>query len=176
MTMRINSKDDFKGSLAAVEAVMKRNNPGFPVEFKYVDADFEAYFKSEVLVEKLSGIFAGLAIVISCLGLFGLSAYTAERRVKEIGVRKVLGASAQRLAALLSKEFVMLVTISCVIAFPIAWLIMHAWLKDYEYQTQLSWWIFILTGLLAVAIAIFTVSFQAVKAALTNPVKSLRSE
>jgi len=176
MTIRLKAGNDFKANLAAAEDVIKRNNPGYPVEFNYVDKDFENYFKSETLVEKLSGIFAGLAIIISCLGLFGLTAYTAEKRFKEIGIRKVLGASAQRIAALLSREFVILVAVSCVIAFPVAWMIMHAWLKDYEYQTNISWWVFIVTDLFAIAIAVITVSFQAVKAALTNPVKSLRSE
>jgi ABC-type antimicrobial peptide transport system permease subunit len=108
--------------------------------------------------------------------LFGLAAYTAERRTKEIGIRKVLGATSAKLTALLSKDFLILVVISCVVAFPISLWIMTAWLKDYEYQTQISWWVFVGTDLLAILIALATVSFQAIRAALTNPVKSLKSE
>ncbi len=121
-------------------------------------------------------MFAILAIAISCLGLFGLAAYTAERRTKEIGIRKVLGATVQGLAVLLSKDFLQLVIISCVIAFPAAWWMMNQWLQDYEYRIKIDWWIFLAAGLVAVVIALFTVSFQAIKAAIANPVKSLRTE
>jgi putative ABC transport system permease protein len=176
LNIRIKAGTDVKTALQPIEAVIKKNNPGYPVEFNFVDLEFEDYFKAETLIGKLSGIFATLAIIISCLGLFGLTAYTAERRVKEIGIRKVLGATSRGLATLLSKDFVVLVVISCVIAYPVAWWIMSLWLKDYEYQTEISWWIFVATDLLAIAIAIATVSFQAVRAALANPVKSLRSE
>jgi ABC-type antimicrobial peptide transport system permease subunit len=124
----------------------------------------------------LAGVFATLAIIISCLGLFGLAAYTAERRTKEIGIRKVLGASARGLAGLLSKDFLQLVSISCIIAFPIAWWMMHSWLSDFEYRVHISWWIFLGAGILAILIALLTVSFQAIKAAMANPVKSLRNE
>jgi len=176
LNIRLKAGTDVKTALQPIEGVIKKANPGYPVEFNFVDLQFEDYFKAETLIGKLSGIFAGLAIMISCLGLFGLTAYTAERRVKEIGIRKVLGATSRGLATLLSKDFVTLVIISCIIAYPVAWWIMSLWLKDYEYQTEISWWIFIATDLLAIAIAIGTVSFQAVKAALANPVKSLRSE
>jgi len=165
-----------KAGLPLLENVIKKNNPGYPVDYKFVDEQFDKYFKAETLVGKLSGIFASLAIIISCLGLFGLAAYTAERRTKEIGIRKVLGATSAKLTALLSKDFLILVVISCVVAFPISLWIMTLWLKDYEYQTQISWWVFIGTDLLAISIALATVSFQAIRAALTNPVKSLRSE
>jgi putative ABC transport system permease protein len=117
-----------------------------------------------------------LAIVITCLGLFGLAAYTAERRTKEIGVRKVLGASVTGIAGLLSKEFLKLVIISSLISFPLAWWFMHNWLQNYAYRTQISWWVFIMAAALALLIALFTISFQAIKAALANPVKSLRTE
>jgi putative ABC transport system permease protein len=117
-----------------------------------------------------------LAIVITCLGLFGLAAYTAERRTKEIGVRKVLGASVTGIAGLLSKEFLKLVIISSLLSFPLAWWFMHNWLQNYAYRTQISWWIFIMAAVLALFIALFTISFQAIKAALSNPVKSLRTE
>ena len=117
-----------------------------------------------------------LAIFISCLGLFGLAAYTAEKRSKEIGIRKILGASVQGITGLISKDFLLLVGISCLIAFPVAWWMMHNWLDNYKYRIQISWWIFICAGLAAILIALLTVSFQAIKAAIANPVNSLRSE
>ncbi len=124
----------------------------------------------------MAGVFAGLAIFISCLGLFGLAAYTAERRIKEIGIRKVLGASVSGLAGLLSKDFLRLVGISCIIAFPIAFWALNKWLESYQYRVTINWWVFLMAGVLAMLIALATVSFQAIKAALTNPVRSLRSE
>ena len=133
-------------------------------------------FQSETLISKLSRVFAVLAIIISCLGLFGLAAYTAERRTKEIGIRKVLGASARGLAGLLSKEFLQLVVLSCLVALPVAWWVMNQWLKDYAYRIEISLWIFLIAGMLAVLIAFATISYQAIKAALANPVKSLRTE
>ena len=129
-----------------------------------------------MLISKLSRVFAALAIIISCLGLFGLAAYTAERRTKEIGVRKVLGASVSGIATLLSKDFLKLVSLSCIIAFPVAWWMMHSWLQNYQYRIEISWGIFLIAGLLAILIALTTVSFQAIKAAVANPVKSLRTE
>ncbi|HEX4371835.1 MAG TPA: FtsX-like permease family protein, partial [Puia sp.] len=117
-----------------------------------------------------------LAIFISCLGLFGLAAYTAERRTKEIGIRKVLGASVPELTGLLAKEFLLLVTLSCIIAFPVAWWFMNSWLQGYTYRTTIQWWMFALTGVLALLIALVTVSFQSIKAAIANPVKSLKTE
>jgi ABC-type antimicrobial peptide transport system permease subunit len=133
-------------------------------------------FLSEMLISKLSRVFAALAIIISCLGLFGLAAYTAERRTKEIGVRKVLGASVAGLAGLLSKDFLKLVALSCVVAFPISWWVMHSWLQGYTYRINISWWIFIAAAVLAIVIALATISFQAIKAAIANPIKSLRTE
>jgi ABC-type antimicrobial peptide transport system permease subunit len=124
----------------------------------------------------VSTVFAVLAIIISCLGLFSLAIYTAERRIKEIGVRKVLGASVSGITALLSKDFLQLVAIACLVAFPVAWWIMHDWLLNYEYRIEISWWIFFAAGFIAMVIALITVSFQAIKAAIANPVKSLRTE
>src|SRR5215831_7803827 len=175
LTVRFKQNADLKTALAKVESVVKSDNPGYPVEFNFIDEQFNQLFKTETLIGKLASVFAVLAIIISCLGLFGLAAYTAERRTKEIGIRKVLGASAQGLAGLLSKDFIQLVAISCFIAFPVAWWMMYKWLQDYEYRIQISWWIFIAAGLLAILIALITVSFQAIKAALMNPVKSLRT-
>ncbi|MGH2565949.1 MAG: ABC transporter permease [Ginsengibacter sp.] len=131
---------------------------------------------NEALISKLSRVFAALAIFISCLGLFGLAAYTAERRTKEIGVRKVLGASVTNITTLLSKDFIMLVALSCFFAFPFAWWAMHSWLHNYKYRVDISWWIFLAAAVLAVVISLITISFQSIKAAIANPVKSLRTE
>lgn len=176
LTIRLKQTADIKPALAKIESVVKNDNPGYPVEFNFVDTDFNQIFKTETLTGELASVFAILAIFISCLGLFGLAAYTAERRTKEIGIRKVLGASAKGLAGLLSKDFLKLVAISCIIAFPVAWWMMHNWLETYEYRIKIDWIIFFIAGLLAISIALLTVSFQAIKAAMANPVNSLRSE
>ena len=133
-------------------------------------------YRSEQLVSKLANYFAFLAIFISCLGLLGLAIFTAEQRTREIGIRKVLGANVTGIISLLSKDFLGLVLIAIVIASPLAWYIMHGWLQDYAYKTPLSWWIFAAAALSAIVIAFVTVSFQAIKAAMANPVKSLRAE
>jgi ABC-type antimicrobial peptide transport system permease subunit len=133
-------------------------------------------FTSEMLVSKLSRLFAALAILISCLGLLGLAAYMAERRTKEIGIRKVLGASVAGIARLLSADFLMLVGISALVAFPLAWWMMHRWLQGYAYRIDIQWWIFVIAGAAALLITLLTISFQAVRAASANPVKSLRRE
>ena len=156
--------------------MLKKYSPSYPFEYKFASESFKQLFANENLIGKLAGLFAVLAIFISCLGLFGLSAYSAERRIKEIGIRKVLGASVQSLSSMLSKEFVKLVAVSCLLAFPLAWYFMHDWLKDYEYKIAISWWMFVLPAALAMLITILTVSFQATKAALMNPVKSLKVE
>jgi ABC-type antimicrobial peptide transport system permease subunit len=163
-------------SLSKVEAVIKANNPGYPFDYNFVDQQFEQLFSLESRIGQFAGIFSMLTIFISCLGLFGLAAYTAQRRTKEIGIRKVLGASTATLASLLSKEFLKLVTLSCLIAFPLAWWFMSIWLKDYGYRTAIHWWVFVLAGIAAFLIALLTVSFLAIRAALANPVNSLRSE
>ncbi|HXO76749.1 MAG TPA: FtsX-like permease family protein, partial [Puia sp.] len=150
--------------------------PGHPFEYKFADENFDNLFSTETLIGKLAGVFAVLAVFISCLGLFGLAAYTAERRGKEIGIRKVLGASTQGLAFLLSREFAALVTLSCGIAFPIAWWAMRGWLQGYQYRTTIHWWVFAVAGGVALLIALVTVSFQAIRTALANPIKALRSE
>ncbi|MGC4035905.1 MAG: ABC transporter permease [Chitinophagaceae bacterium] len=167
---------DLSKALSEIGDVVKKDNAPFPFEYKFVDDQFNAIFSNETLMSKLSTVFATLAIVISCLGLLGLAAYTAERRVKEIGIRKVLGASVQGIATLLSIEFLQLVIVACLVAFPIAWWIMHNWLQKYEYRISISPFIFIIAALLAVVVAVFTISFQAIKAAIANPVKSLRTE
>ena len=174
--VKITPQSNPENALAKIAAVMKKDNPAYPFEYKFVDDQFNQMFLSEMLISKLSRVFAALAILISCMGLFGLAAYTAERRTKEIGVRKVLGASVPGIAALLSKDFLKLVMVSCIVAFPIAWLMMNNWLQNYQYRVTISWWIFLVAAVIAILIALLTVSFQAIKAAVANPVKSLRTE
>lgn len=176
LMVRFKPGTDYTQDIAKTKAVIKKINPSYPFEYSFVDEEFAKLFKGETLIGTLAALFAGLAIFISCLGLFGLAAYTAERRIREIGIRKVLGASVQSLTSLLSKDFLKLVLISCVIAFPLAWYFMNKWLQDYEYRVSISWWMFVLPAAVAVLIAVVTVSFQAIKAALANPVKSLRTE
>ncbi|BAV06237.1 duplicated orphan permease [Filimonas lacunae] len=163
-------------SLAAIEGVMKRNNPDYPFDYTFVDDSFNSYFDGEMLVSKLSRVFASLAILISCLGLFGLASYTAERRTREIGIRKVLGATNAGIAVLLWGEFIKLVMVSCLIAFPLAAWTMHQWLSAYAYRISLSGWVFVAAGAASVAIALGTISIQAIKAAVANPVKNLKRE
>jgi putative ABC transport system permease protein len=150
--------------------------PGNPFEYFFLDEYFNRQYANERKFGKLFTSFAFLAIVIGCLGLFGLSAYTASQRIKEIGIRKVLGASVSDITTMLSKDFIKLVAVAIVVATPLAWIVMNTWLQDFAYRTTISWWIFAVAGLIALVIALLTVSFQAIKAALTNPVKSLRSE
>ena len=147
-----------------------------PFDYKFADEEYNAKFRSEERVGTLASIFSSLAILISCSGLFGLASFVAEQRTKEIGIRKVMGASVTNLWQMLSKDFVVLVVIACMISIPMANYFLEQWLQQYEYRTQISWWIFAVTGVGAVLITLFTVSFQAIKAALMNPVKSLRSE
>jgi predicted permease len=176
LTIRFKHDANLQDVLSKVGSIIKSNNPGYPFEYKFVDDEFDLLFKTETLTGTLAGVFASLAIFISCLGLFGLAAYTAERRIKEIGIRKVLGATVAGLTGLLSKDFLQLIGISCVIAFPIAYWAINSWLQNYQYRVTIHWWVFAIAGLLTVLIALATVSFQAIKAALSNPVKSLRNE
>jgi ABC-type antimicrobial peptide transport system permease subunit len=163
-------------NLANAENIFKKYNPAYPFDFHFTDEEYAKKFSDEQLIGKLASLFATLTIFISCLGLFGLAAYMAENRVKEIGVRKILGASVTNIAALLSKDFVKLVVIAIVIASPGAWWLTSKWLEGYNYRIQISWWVFALSGTIAIFIALITVSFQAIKAAVANPVKSLRTE
>lgn len=161
-------------ALAKMKNVMKADNPDYPFDYSFVDELFDQRFKSETLVGQLSKLFAVLSVIISCLGLLGLAAYTAEQRTREIGIRKVLGASVMGIARLLSADFVKLVIIAALIAFPLAWWMMAGWLAGYAYRIHISLWIFAAAGVAALAIALATISFQAIKAAVANPVKSLR--
>jgi len=165
-----------KEAIASIEKLCKELNPKFTVSYQFSDLEYKKQYQNEQIVSKLSDAFSGLAIFISCLGLLGLAMFTAEQRTKEIGIRKVLGASVGSLFTLLSREFIILVLIALIIASPIAWWFMNKWLLNYHYHDSLSWWIFVLAGVVAILITLVTVSFQSAKAALMNPIKSLRSE
>ncbi len=162
--------------LGHLETLCRKLNPKFPFTYRFVDQEYENLYKSEQVVGKLTTYFACLAIFIACLGLFGLVAFTAEQRTKEIGVRRVLGASVASVVVLLSGGFLRLVLISIVLASPVAWWASHKWLEGFAYKTDMTWWLFAVAGLLAIGIALVTVSFQSIKAALIDPVKSLRAE
>ena len=174
--LRLNPDQPASKSVATIEAVFRKNFPNLPFEYQFVDREYAAKFASEERVGKLASVFAVLAIFISCLGLFGLASFVAEQRTKEIGIRKVLGASVGSLWGLLSKDFLGLVVIACLLSMPIAGYFLNGWLNQYSYRTELSWWIFALSGAGALVITLLTVSFQSIKAALMNPIKSLRSE
>ncbi|NEU08555.1 FtsX-like permease family protein [Flavihumibacter sp. R14] len=176
MLIKLNNQHSTGDNLKKAEAIFKKYNPEYPFEYKFVDEEYAKKFEAENRIGVLAGVFAGLTIFISCLGLFGLATYMAENRIKEIGVRKVLGASVSGITALLSKDFLKLVVISFVLAAPVAWWAMDNWLQDYSYRVQIQWWVFVLAGMLSILIAVITVSYQAIKAATANPVKSLRSE
>ena len=176
MYVNIKPKSSRTNALAAIENVLKKYNPAFPFEYRFENDLFNSKFKNEELIGELAKIFAALAIIISCLGLFGLAAYTAEQRKKEIGVRKVLGSNFSRIVQLLSKDFMRLVIIALFIAIPLAWWFMNSWLENFSYKVSISPWVFVAAGAAAIVIAICTVSFQAIKAAIANPVKSLRTE
>jgi putative ABC transport system permease protein len=174
--VKFNQAHSTAQSIADMEKVFKQYNSEYLFEYYFVDEKYAVKFSDEQTTATLTAFFAGLTIFISCLGLFGLATYMAENRIKEIGVRKVLGASVQSIATLLSKDFIKLVIISIVIASPVAWWAMSKWLSGYNYHINISWIIFFEAGLLAIVIALLTVSFQAIKAAVANPVKSLRTE
>ncbi len=165
-----------KQALQGLESLCKQLNPKFPFTYYFSDEQYQKLYKSEQVVSKLSNWFAFLAILISCLGLLGLAMFTAEQRTKEIGIRKVLGASMASLFGLLSKDFLKLIIIALFIASPLAWWAMNEWLKNFAYQIDIGWWVFLIAGLVVVIIALITVSTQAIKAAIANPVKSLRAE
>ena len=165
-----------KEAIAGLEKLCKTLNPKFPFAYQFSDKEYDKLYRSEQVVSRLANYFAVLAIFISCRGLFGLAAFTAEQRTREIGVRKVLGASVPGIVSMLSKDFLQLVLLAIIIASPLAWYFMHQWLQDYEYRVNLGWWIFAVAGIAAMLIALITVSFQAIRAAIANPVKSLRTE
>ena len=176
INIKLNPNRSASESLTKIEAVFRKFNPGSPFDYKFSDQQYALKFAAEERIGKLASVFAMLAIFITCLGLFGLASFVAEQRTKEIGVRKVLGASVLNLWGLLSKDFVVLVIVAFSIATPIAYYFLSNWLQKYDYHTDLSWWIFAASGAGALVVTLLTVSFQSIKAALMNPVKSLRSE
>jgi len=167
---------DVSPAMKSIEKAWARTFPEFVFEYKFLDDKIENFYKQENQLSNLYKIFAIIAIFLSCLGLYGLASFMAVQRIKEVGIRKVLGASVSSVVYLFSKEFIMLIGIAFVIATPIAWYLMHKWLQDYVYRIHISWWLFIAGGIASIAIALITVSFQAIKAAMANPVKSLRTE
>jgi len=167
---------DISAALRTIQVGWHKLNPNEPFEYSFLDEDFQKNYEAENRLASIVGYFTAIAILISCLGLFGLATFSAEQRTKEIGVRKVLGASITGIVALLSKDFLKLVAISIVVASPIAWWVMHKWLQDFAYRINIGWMVFALTTVLALAIALITISFQAIRAAIANPVKSLRTE
>ncbi len=170
------STGNLSETIAAVEELYKQLFPGNPFQYAFSDETFDAQYRQDQQFARLVSVFTVLAILIACLGLFGLAAFTAEQRTKEIGIRKVLGASVQSIVSLLAKNFLGMIVLSFLLATPLAWYAMHEWLQDFVYRIDMQWWMFAFAGLLAVLVALFTISFQAIKAALANPVDSLRNE
>lgn len=175
LTLKILAKN-IPATIAAIQNRWKTLVPERQFNYAFVDETFNAQYAEQINFGKLFMYFAVLAIIISCMGLFGLASYSTIQRTREIGIRKVLGASVSGIVNMLSAEFLKLVILSSLIAFPLAWLTMHRWSQDFAYRIAIGWWVFALAGVVALVIAFATVSFQAIKAALTNPVKSLRSE
>ncbi|HEY8967820.1 MAG TPA: FtsX-like permease family protein, partial [Puia sp.] len=168
--------DDYKAMLGKMQAMWRKDLPSTPFDYIFLDDKVQRQYQAEITMSNIINAFTIMAIVISCLGLFGLAAFSAEKRTKEISIRKVLGASNKGIVELLSEDFVKLVAIAFVIATPIAWWAMHRWLQAFVYKVEIQWWMFALAGVSAMTIALFTVGFQAIKAAVANPVKGLRSE
>jgi putative ABC transport system permease protein len=167
---------NLENTMADVKTLYAKFSPDYPIEYTFLDESFTKMYKAEDKLKTLLSLFTAITIFVACLGLLGLAAYAAERRRKEISIRKVLGSSVQGVVVLLSKDFVKLVLIALLIASPVAWYFMNKWLASFSYRIDISWWVFAIAGIVAVMLALFTVGFQAVKAALANPVKNLRSE
>ena len=175
MALRLNS-DDLASTIAAIENTWNSFGTGYPIDYQFVDAGFGAMYAEEQKLSTLLSLFTVLAIFIACIGAFGLAVYATEQRQKEIGIRKVLGASVGSIISLLSKDFLRLISISLFLSFPIAWLVMNAWLADFAYQIKIQWWMFAIAGFLTIFIVFFTVGSQSLKAALASPVSALRSD
>ncbi len=175
LALRIDGSE-LTHTIAGIKNTWDNYNTGFPLDYQFVDAGLGAMYEAEEKLNTMLWIFTILAVIISCIGAFGLAAYSTEKRMKEIGIRKVLGASTQHILVLLTRDFVGLVVIALLIASPFAWYFMNKWLAEFAYRIDIQWWVFIIAGLLTVAIALFTIGFQSLKAALTNPIESLRSE
>lgn len=176
LTIRLNSSSDLQATIQEVEKTVKTYNPEYPFEYAFMDAEFDKLFKTEALAQHLAGVFGVLAVFISCLGLFGLASYTAQQRAKEIGIRKILGATVNSITTMMSSDFLKLIGLSFLIAFPVAWWMMNSWLQSYEYRTPIYWWVFGGVGLITMMCTMLTVGFQTLKAALRNPTEVLRSE
>jgi ABC-type antimicrobial peptide transport system permease subunit len=174
--IRIKPQTDVQAGLSKIEEVIKQFNLGQNFDFFFIFEDFGRLISSEKLTGILASLFAALAIIISCLGIFGLSAFSAEQRTREIGIRKIMGASVWSIVNLLGRSFMLLILLAFVIAIPVSWYVSNQWLQDYAYRISLGWYIFAGTGLLVASIAIFTVNVQSMKAATTNPVKAIKSE
>jgi putative ABC transport system permease protein len=170
------SPGDAGESLKQMDAILHSIDANHLLEYHFLDKQWELFYRADKIRETIFLIMAILAIAIACLGLFGLTTYAAEQRIKEVGIRKVLGANVGSILSLLSKDFIKLVIIAAIIAIPIAWYFMNKWLQEFAYRISIGWWIFAVAGIVALLIAVFTVSFQAIKAAIANPVTSLRSE
>jgi ABC-type antimicrobial peptide transport system permease subunit len=167
---------NISSTLQSVKTIWEQTFPNFVYEYRFLDDKIASFYKQENQLSQLYKIFAAIAIFLSCLGLYGLASFMAVQRIKEVGIRKVLGATAGNIVYLFSKEFIILIAIAFAIAAPIAWWVMHQWLQDYVYRINISWWLFAAGGAASILIALATVSFQAIKAAIANPVKSLRTE
>ena len=167
---------DLASALQSVKKIWEETLPDFVYEYQFLDDKIAGFYKQESQLAQLYKIFAAIAIFLSCLGLYGLALFITSRRTKEVGIRKVHGASTARLVYLFSKEFIILIAIAFAIAAPVAWYYMHTWLEDYAYRISISWWFFAAGGFVTIIIALATISFRAIKAALANPVNSLRSE
>lgn len=174
--LRIKKNADLSNSISQIESIVRKHNPAFPFEYSFVDEQFDHLFRNEEMIRKMTSIFGSLAIIISCLGLFGLAAFSTSRRIKEISIRKVLGAKIMGVVALMSSEFLFLVLISCLIAVPVAWMIVNQWLQNFYYRMPVPWWAFFLATGLALCIAFATISFRVIRTALVNPVQSLKTE
>jgi putative ABC transport system permease protein len=167
---------DLQNTIAFLKDTWNSFSPEYPFDYNFLDENFEKMYRSENKLSGLLWIFTGMAIFVGCMGLFGLATFSAEQRTKEIGIRKVLGASAANITAMLSKTFLKPVFIASVLAFPIGWWVMNKWLQDFAYRVNISWWVFVLAAFITLLIAMITISFQAIKAAIAKPVHSLRSE
>jgi ABC-type antimicrobial peptide transport system permease subunit len=176
LSIRLNQSAQLQKALQAIEPIFKKYDPAYPFEYKFADEEFGKKFLTEELIGKLTNIFAGLAIFICCIGLAGLASFTIEKRIREIGIRKVLGASVEQLLMLISKEFLKLVLIAFIIAVPLAWWVMNNWLQKYAFRIDISIWMFGAVGVIVLLLTLVVVSLNTLRAAISNPVKSLRTE
>ena len=176
ISIRLNQSAQVQKALQSIETIFKKYSPAYPFEYQFVDQEFGKKFLTEELISKITNIFAGLAIFICCIGLAGLASFTIEKRIREIGIRKVLGATVQQLLMLISKEFLKLVLIAFVIAVPVTWWLMTNWLAKYTYRIDISLWMFAVVGVVVLLLTLLVVSLNTMRAAVSNPVKSLRTE